>query len=241
MPQIVSALFKLPLLRELKPGWIDTARAIVQGAVFQEMTRAHLWQGKCLNAGCGEGLYCSFLSSFPDLSEIVNLDLETPQLYYSRVDDRHQEIKGSLTALPFAKETFDCCLCSEVIEHIEADELAVAELARVLKVGATLLLSVPTPPAPNDPAHVREGYTYEQLSSLLERQGFKIQCHAYCFYNPMRVLDTLWRWQYRVLGAEKRNYFPQFLVKGLGYCDRVLKVGKPWDLVVLARKESEII
>jgi SAM-dependent methyltransferase len=51
---------------------------------------------------------------------------------------------GDARALPFADATFDCVIASEVLEHIWADELAIAELARVLKPGGRMAVTVPT-------------------------------------------------------------------------------------------------
>jgi SAM-dependent methyltransferase len=51
---------------------------------------------------------------------------------------------GDGTMLPFADDTFDHIICSEVMEHIPDDSAAARELARVLKPGGTLAVTVPT-------------------------------------------------------------------------------------------------
>jgi SAM-dependent methyltransferase len=51
---------------------------------------------------------------------------------------------GDGTMLPFPDDTFDHIICSEVMEHIPNDTAAAAELARVLKPGGTLAVTVPT-------------------------------------------------------------------------------------------------
>lgn len=50
---------------------------------------------------------------------------------------------GNALKLPFADETFDRVIASEILEHIPPDTLAIAELARVTKVGGTLGITVP--------------------------------------------------------------------------------------------------
>src|SRR5262249_9726422 len=47
------------------------------------------------------------------------------------------------TRLPFADGAFDRLIASEVLEHIPADTDALAELARVLRPGATMAVTVP--------------------------------------------------------------------------------------------------
>ena len=54
-------------------------------------------------------------------------------------------LRGDAQRLPFPGGSFDRVICSEVLEHV-ADPAAVArELARVLKPGGLLAVSVPTP------------------------------------------------------------------------------------------------
>jgi SAM-dependent methyltransferase len=52
-------------------------------------------------------------------------------------------VVGDALRLPYADQTFDCVIASEVLEHIPEDDAAIAELVRVLKVGGTLAVSVP--------------------------------------------------------------------------------------------------
>jgi SAM-dependent methyltransferase len=50
---------------------------------------------------------------------------------------------GDATRLPFADGSFDRIIASEVLEHIPDDTAAFRELARVLKPGGTLAVTVP--------------------------------------------------------------------------------------------------
>ncbi len=153
---------------------------------------------------------------------------------------RHEDFAGSVTKLPFAPEAFDACMCTEVMEHVEEDDKGFAELARVLKPGGLLLISTPTPPAPFDPNHVREGYTYEKLRAHLERHGFDLVQHTFCFHWMMRTLLVVWRWQFETFGHEKRSWIPRFLIHLAGVLDRSFPIGKPWDIVVLARRRRSL-
>ncbi len=53
-------------------------------------------------------------------------------------------VNGDGTRLPFGDDTFDHIICSEVMEHIPDDAAAARELARVLKPGGTIAVTVPT-------------------------------------------------------------------------------------------------
>jgi len=52
-------------------------------------------------------------------------------------------VNGDALHLPFAAEAFDRVIASEVLEHIPADTSAIAELARVLRPGGTMAVTVP--------------------------------------------------------------------------------------------------
>ena len=52
-------------------------------------------------------------------------------------------VQGDATRLPFADGAFDRVIASEVLEHIPDDEAALGELARVLRPGGTMAVTVP--------------------------------------------------------------------------------------------------
>ncbi|HVO46604.1 MAG TPA: class I SAM-dependent methyltransferase [Steroidobacteraceae bacterium] len=54
---------------------------------------------------------------------------------------------GEITALPFADRTFDLVCALDIVEHVEDEDSAFSELARVAEDGATVLLSTPLHPA----------------------------------------------------------------------------------------------
>ena len=51
--------------------------------------------------------------------------------------------RGDATRLPFPDGTFDRIIAAEVLEHIPDDEAAIRELARVLRPGGTMAVTVP--------------------------------------------------------------------------------------------------
>jgi SAM-dependent methyltransferase len=90
--------------------------------------------------------------------------------------------EGDALALPFADGEFDRVVAAEVLEHLPDDATAAAELARVLRPGGTLAVSVPRwlPEricwALSDAYHRVEGghvriYTRGQLVRTLEATG----------------------------------------------------------------------
>jgi len=93
-----------------------------------------------------------------------------------------ESVPGDALRLPFPDGHFDRVLAAEILEHIPDDELAMAELARVLRPGGTAAVTVPRylPEricwALSDAYHEVEGghvriYTGHELVDKLARAG----------------------------------------------------------------------
>jgi len=80
--------------------------------------------------------------------------------------------------LPFASATFDTVLCTSVLEHVHDAEAAVSEIARILKPGGRLIITVPflypTHEAPYDFWRT----THWGLRSVLTRHGLEVDTVA---------------------------------------------------------------
>jgi hypothetical protein len=69
-----------------------------------------------------------------------------------------------LLAIDFPAATFDYVLCNHVLEHIDADTLAMSEIFRVLKPGGTAIVTIP----------LRKGPTLEDPSATTPAQRKKL-------------------------------------------------------------------
>lgn len=93
-------------------------------------------------------------------------------------------VQADACDLPVPSETYDLLISFDVLEHIEEDHMAAAEMFRVLKPGGTALVAVPCDMAlwsAHDVAsgHVRR-YDRVGLSKLVAGAGFEI--------------ESLWSW-----------------------------------------------
>jgi SAM-dependent methyltransferase len=229
----------------LSPARPSAARKLAQQPVLEQGARRGPPQGRCLNAGSGRlGLYNDFLESFQKVTEIVNLDIEQPEISARRADARHTDVVGSLTELPFENESFDWILCTNVLPLIEDDRRAATELGRVLRRGGYALVSVRTQHAPITRYQVgesaemrsREGYSLEQLGTLLTDAGLEPVWHGYSHRLPMSCLFVLAQWQHRKPDGLRRVLMPRFFALALGRADRTLRIGRASDLTVLAKR-----
>jgi SAM-dependent methyltransferase len=87
-------------------------------------------------------------------------------------------LRGDATRLPVADASLDLVVAFDLLEHLEDDDAAVAEVRRVLKPTGTYLVAVPADPklwSDHDEAvdHVRR-YTRQGLLDLLDSGGFEV-------------------------------------------------------------------
>lgn len=91
-------------------------------------------------------------------------------------------------ALPYADHSFDLVCAFDIVEHVEDDGAVMAELARLAKPGAILLLSVPLHASAWTPfddfvGHCRR-YEPADLLALLQAHGFMLERSAVFGMQP---------------------------------------------------------
>jgi SAM-dependent methyltransferase len=215
----------------LMPGWPDEGRRLVQGPHLEAL-RDRAIADSCqfrnvLNAGSGEGGYSRLLLDLPGLKTAFESDFGYRVSTPYRLDARQVFFGASLVSIPLANQTMDFVLCTEVLEHIEDHEQALDEICRVISPGGWLLITVPTPPAPPDPAHVREGYREEELGAMLAERGFEVVETRFCMHFFFKFLLKYW-WRLPV-------YCPRILIRMMAVLDRLMPLGSPMDLMILSR------
>lgn len=76
--------------------------------------------------------------------------------------------------LPLRPDTVDTALVLEVLEHIPAAHASIRDIARVLKPGGTLVVSVPFLYPLHDAPHDFHRWTTHGLRHLVEQHGFEV-------------------------------------------------------------------
>ncbi len=125
---------------------IDPAYSIRAEFIFREIVQRR--PRVVLDIGCGRGFYTKLLSMLPYECTIYGIDLSAEHLMQAQSvlvenEDRVFLQESSAYALPFADNSVDLVICSEVLEHLNEPDLAVTEIRRVLKVGGRVLFTVP--------------------------------------------------------------------------------------------------
>jgi glycosyltransferase involved in cell wall biosynthesis len=116
-------------------SWIPLQR-YWQRARFRLIRGMAEGSSRILDIGCGSS---RIVQSLP---QAVGMDMQIRKLRWLRAPGR-QLVQGSLSALPFGDEVFDCVISSEVIEHIPREEIDLSDMVRVLARGGTLILGTP--------------------------------------------------------------------------------------------------
>ncbi len=93
-----------------------------------------------LDLGPGSGVNLDLLQG---RGRLLTLDLSRRSLTACRELGSADLLQGDATRLPLGDGTVDLVCALDVLEHLEADRRALAEIARVLKPTGHLLLSVP--------------------------------------------------------------------------------------------------
>jgi SAM-dependent methyltransferase len=128
---------------------------------------------RVLDVAAGIGYGAALLAGKARL--VWAIDLDAASIDYARRTYARNNLlflRGDAAALPVKSEIADLAVALEVLEHVEKQEELVAELARVVTRGGTVLISTPNKTAYSEarcyhnPFHVRELYQGEFLTLL---------------------------------------------------------------------------
>jgi glycosyltransferase involved in cell wall biosynthesis/2-polyprenyl-3-methyl-5-hydroxy-6-metoxy-1,4-benzoquinol methylase len=98
---------------------------------------------RVLDCGCGMGFHLMAMQKLHDL-RLVGLDPDPARLARAEQEGATADlVVGEAERLPFEHGSFDKILMTEVLEHLDDDQAALHEVARVLRPGGVLAISVP--------------------------------------------------------------------------------------------------
>ncbi len=139
-----------------------------------------------LDLGCAQGTLSYFLLNKGGVW--VHTDQDFANLIAARRLVPKNLVRTGTGVLPFRDGVFDLVVCLDYLEHLNDDDLCLAEIGRILKDRGRLILVTPHAgrfyllhklrPALGMKlefyGHKREGYGLADLESLLGRHGFRI-------------------------------------------------------------------
>ena len=115
------------------------------------------------------------------------VDASLPAVTKLRERGAHAEI-GLVSRLPFRDGAFNLVAAFDIVEHVDDDDVALSQLARVSAPGSTLLLSAPLHPSRwsrfDELVGHRRRYEPEQLLSKLAGHGLTVTATAVYGMQP---------------------------------------------------------
>jgi SAM-dependent methyltransferase len=167
-----------------------------------------------LDVGCGTGTMLGHLARFGH-AQGVDADAEAIRFCRERGLDEVRHVAPG--PLPFADASFDLVTALDVVEHIDDDAAAVAEMARVLRPGGLALTTVPAFPSlwgrQDEIAHHKRRYRAAGLRALVAGAGLEVE-HLTHFntllFGPIaavRVARRTTRWGRAPGSGELRSDF----------------------------------
>lgn len=194
-------------------------------------------QGTVFDGGAGSGQMLRLLHEAGLCKKGIGFEYD-PDLYALMVENYRRvpalsHLEGSLLEIPLDDGSVDASMSTQVLEHIEDHHRAAAELARIVKPGGHIVISVPHPPEPyHTPGHIREGYTEDSLKELFPSPRFQ---HLSTGYSLTR--ETL----NRAIRFQKFPFQGAFLPVGWADCETSLTPAQrqerlPYAITCLFRK-----
>lgn len=127
-----------------------------------------LQRGKVLDVGAGESPWRDWL---PATATYHGIDVGNADDFGMQAQRPDVTYYDGCT-IPFGDGEFDGAICIEVLEHVEWPDALMAEIARCMKPGATLLLTVPWSARRHHIPHDYHRFTRERLQALFHANGF---------------------------------------------------------------------
>lgn len=148
--------------------------------------------------GCGSGMIlCDVLALKPrwsgqglDISEAA-VDYARRLAQHKRISDRAEFRIGDIARLPFANNSLDLVIASEVVEHMPEPAGVIAEIARVLRPGGLMILTMPLDS--HTPAHINALSRPEDFRVLCEKAGLRVS-----------LIEPQWHFGY---GDDRKHLF----------------------------------
>ncbi len=172
--------------------WFRGRRTVYFGLLRHHLRTAR--PKRILDLGCGMG---GFLAGLADLGEhVVPSDVSLESLAHCSERGFADGVLSSGYTLPFADDSFDLVCMFDAIEHIPDDDKVMREVARVLRPGGHVFVSVPAYQflyANNDRVAKHERrYTRSRLRKVFQQAGLAVErnTHSNVFLFPV-ILPTV--------------------------------------------------
>ena len=127
-------------------------------------------RGRLLDAGCGDKPYAGIFRE----SVSAHIGIDVTRSAVQRPGLEGPDVVGDVGRLPFAGESFDSVLCTQVLEHLPNPGQVMNEFHRVLRPGGTLIVTTPQTWGLHMEPYDYYRYTRYGLAHLARSAGFEV-------------------------------------------------------------------
>jgi SAM-dependent methyltransferase len=124
-------------------------------------------RGSVLDLGAGTKPYAPLYETYFSSSTAVDVP-------HSPHDTGGVDVFAAADALPLADSSFDCVVCTEVLEHCRAPATVLSEIARVLRSGGGVFLTTPFFVPLHEMPYDYYRYTPSALEDLATQAGLSV-------------------------------------------------------------------
>ncbi|MGZ8997215.1 MAG: class I SAM-dependent methyltransferase [Allosphingosinicella sp.] len=155
--------------------WYRARREILADLIGRRIALPE--NARILEIGCGTGHNLEMLARFGRVDGI-EIDEAARSIATSRLG--HKVMDSPLPELPGVEDgAYDLVAILDVLEHVEQDREALASIARKLRPGGKLLITVPAFPwmwsAHDEVNHHKRRYTRATLTRVIAASGLKLE------------------------------------------------------------------
>jgi len=175
---------------------------IERRALFQAVRKlAPQITGSVLDVGCGKKPY-EYL--FTNAKKYIGLDHIKCKSSENKADCFYDGKK-----FPLKSSSFDSIVCTEVLEHVEDDQLFINECKRVLKPNGIMLLSMPFMWEEHEEPYDFRRFNSFGLKNALIKKGFKVITYEKTTSEFLTIIQLL------ILFVLNKYSHKQFILKRL--------------------------
>ncbi len=124
-----------PISKYLVSNFFEKVRILLSKISFEDL----------LDVGCGEGILLAYIQGHLKRKSFFAMDIDPIKIKTAKKNIPLVDcLAGSIYELPFVNNRFNLIICTEILEHLDAPNLALQEIRRV--TDKYCILSVPNEP-----------------------------------------------------------------------------------------------
>lgn len=159
-----------------------------------------------VGGGLGDLAFEFYQTSPKNQGEFLILDIDSNALVEAKSTLQYftcEFLQADAQKLPFKPETFDIVICSDVLEHLPNDSIAIKEMVKVLKDDGTMIVTIPYMERELGGGHLRR-YDLESFNRLCKMMHLDIQDISFCC-RSIHVVRYILRKLYKREGMGERE------------------------------------